>query len=463
MALIRSISGIRGTIGGRPGSGLTPVDIVKYASAYAMWVKRQVKKERYRVIVGRDARISGRMVNDIVCGTLMGMGIDITDMGLATTPTVELAVRYEKADGGIIITASHNPLQWNALKLLNNKGEFLDAADGEELLGIAGTEEFEYSEIHELGKCKYDAGYGEKHIAAVVSLPLVDTAAIRKRGFKVAVDCVNSVGGIIIPGLLEALGVKEIIRLHCNPDGLFPHNPEPLPDHLRELSDIVVSEGADLGFAVDPDVDRLAIVNEDGTMFGEEYTLVAVADYVLENNPGNTVSNLSSTRALKELTESRGGKYTASAVGEVNVITEMKRTDAVIGGEGNGGIIYPDLHYGRDALAGIGLFLTHLAKQGNKCSELRRRYPDYYMSKNKIELPEGIDIEQILESIKTDYAGHQVNDIDGVKVDFPEGWVHLRRSNTEPVIRVYSEGNDRSKSEELSRTVISRIKNQIGI
>lgn len=459
MALIKSISGIRGTIGGKPGNGLTPLDIVKFTSAYAMWVKKQEKKESYRVMIGRDARISGSMVNQIVCGTLTGMGMDVTDIGPATTPTVEIAVEAENADGGIILTASHNPVQWNALKLLNNKGEFLTDKDGVELLDIANREDFDYAEVFNLGKYNIDKSFARKHIKAVVELPLVDVEAIKKRGFKIAVDCVNSVGGIIIPELLKELGVNEIIELYCESNGLFPHNPEPLPEHLQELSAKVISNKADLGFAVDPDVDRLAIVNEDGSMFGEEYTLVAIADYVLGNNPGNTVSNLSSTQALRELTENYGGTYTASAVGEVNVITEMKKNGAVIGGEGNGGVIYPDLHYGRDALVGIALFLTHLAKQGGTCSQLRKRYPDYHLSKNKVQLSEGINIDKILENLKKQYADHPVNYIDGIKIDFTDGWVHLRKSNTEPVIRIYSEAVNRHKAEKLAELIISEIRN----
>ncbi len=458
MTLIKSISGIRGTIGDKPGNGLTPLDIVKFTSAYAMWIKSRGEKERYKIITGRDSRISGNMVNQIVCGTLMGMGMDVTDLGPASTPTVEIAVQREKADGGIILTASHNPVQWNALKLLNNKGEFLTAEDGSQLLEIANSELFDYADAFDLGSYNTDDSFSTKHIEAIMELPLVDVEAIRKRGYKIAVDCVNSVGSLIIPELLKALGVKEVVKLYCEPDGLFPHNPEPLSENLQELSSKVVSEKADLGFAVDPDVDRLAIVNEDGTMFGEEYTLVAVADYVLGNNPGNTVSNLSSTKALRELTESHGGKHTASAVGEVNVISEMKKNKAVIGGEGNGGVIYPDLHYGRDALAGIALFLTHLAKQGVKCSQLRKKYPDYHISKNKLQLSEGVNIDEILENLKKQYADHPVNDVDGIKIDFADGWVHLRKSNTEPVIRIYSEGSDRQQAEKLGEMIISKIK-----
>ena len=463
MTLIRSISGIRGTIGKNPGEGLTPPDIVKFTSAYAIWLKKQYKKGRYKVIVGRDARISGNMVNQIVCGTLTGMGIDVVDSGLASTPTVEMAVVFEKADGGIILTASHNPVEWNALKLLDNKGEFLSAREGEELLALAENGSFEYAEVFHLGNYHTDSTFDTKHMEAVLRLPLVDKKAIRKREFSIVIDCVNSVGGIIIPKLLKALGVKRVIELNCKPDGRFAHNPEPLPEHLHELSEAVTGSGADLGFATDPDVDRLAIVNEDGSMFGEEYTLVAVADYVLSVTPGNTVSNLSSTKALKELTESYGGGYTASAVGEVNVTAEMKRTGAVIGGEGNGGIIYPGLHYGRDALAGIALFLTHLAKSGEKCSVLRRRYPSYYLSKNKIRISENINIDRILDRIKSSYQGYPVNEADGVRIDLPEGWVHLRKSNTEPIIRIYSEGADREKAEELAGMIMKKISGHEGL
>lgn len=463
MTLIKSISGIRGTIGNYPGDGLTPLDIVKFTSAYAMWLKKQEKKEKYKVIIGRDARISGNMVNHIVCGTLMGMGMDVTDLGLATTPTVEIAVQIEKADGGIILTASHNPVQWNALKLLDNKGEFMSAESGEELLEIAESEKFEYAGAFYLGNYNSDSSFVYKHIEAILKLPIVDVTAISKSNLKIAIDCVNSVGGIILPKLLKALGVKEVIELYCEPDGLFPHNPEPLPEHLSDLSAAVTNNKANLGFAVDPDVDRLAIVNEDGSMFGEEYTLVAIADYVLKNNPGNTVSNLSSTKALKEITESYGGNYSASAVGEVNVITEMKRTKAVIGGEGNGGVIYPDLHYGRDAMVGIALFLTHLAKSGGKCSELRNNYPDYYLSKNKIQLSDDSDVDGLLDRLKKHYINYPVNDIDGIRIDFPDGWVHLRKSNTEPIIRIYSEGNSIEDTGKMVQEIKGIINNNLPV
>ncbi len=457
MTLIKSISGIRGTIGGNPGKGLTPPDIVKFTSAWAMWARNQVRKEKYTVIIGRDARVSGSMVNNLVCGTLMGMGMDVIDAGPVSTPTVEMAVQFEKADGGIIITASHNPAEWNALKLLNSKGEFLSAKDGEELLGIAEAEKFDFAGIDKLGQYNTGSDFTLKHIDTILASPLVDVNAIRKSNFKVAIDCVNSVGGLVLPELLRLLGVKEVVELNCEPDGLFPHNPEPLPENLQELSETVVSGKADLGFAVDPDVDRLAIVNEDGTMFGEEYTLVAVADYILSENPGNTVSNLSSTMALRDITENHGGTHYASAVGEVNVIAEMKRTGAVIGGEGNGGVIYPALHYGRDALVGAALFLTHLAKQGIKCSHLRTKYPDYYLSKNKVMLSPGIDLDTILGKVKEHYYRYPVNETDGLRIDLPGSWVHLRKSNTEPIVRIYSEAIDRQKAESLSSKVMELI------
>lgn len=460
MTLIKSISGIRGTIGGFPGEGLTPLDLVKFTSAYAIWIRKQANKEQYRVIIGRDSRISGNMVNQVVCGTLMGMGIDVTDLGFASTPTVEMAVEMKNADGGIILTASHNPGQWNALKLLDRNGEFLSAEAGIKLLDIAAGEEFDYAAVSDLGKYENDTGFNKKHIDAILGLPLVDVEAIRKSNFRVVIDCVNSVGGLIIPELLTALGVEHIVKLYCEPTGVFPHNPEPLPEHLTELSAAVYGNKADVGFATDPDVDRLAIVNEDGSMFGEEYTLVAVADHILMNTPGNTVSNLSSTKALGELTAEYGFSYTASAVGEVNVTNQMKLTGAVIGGEGNGGIIYPELHYGRDALVGIALFLTHLARSGKKCSELRKKYPDYYLSKNKIELSVGIDVDSVLNRIKNYYSDHEINQIDGLRIDFPEGWVHLRKSNTEPIIRIYSEGNDKATADNLALMIIEKIKSE---
>ena len=463
MTLIKSISGIRGTIGGKPGDGLSPLDLVKFTAAYAMWVKENVKKDKITVVVGRDARISGPMVDKIVEGTLMGCGVNVINLGLSTTPTTELAVTMEKADGGIILTASHNPKQWNALKLLNNKGEFLNAAEGEKILQLAEEEAFSFAEVDDLGTTKSDDTYLQKHIDHVCQLELVDVEAIRAANFTVAIDCVNSTGGIFLPPLLKALGVKNVIELYCEPNGHFPHNPEPLPENLTEISALIKAKKADVGFVVDPDVDRLAIVNEDGTMFGEEYTLVAVADYVLSQQKGNTVSNLSSTRALRDVTEKHGGTYAAAAVGEVNVVSKMKETNALIGGEGNGGIIYPASHYGRDALVGIGLFLTHLAKSGKKCSELRATYPPYFISKNKIELTPGLDVDNILNRMKEKYSHEQVNDIDGVKIDFPDKWVHLRKSNTEPIIRIYSEASTLEKADALAQKIIADIKEIAGL
>lgn len=459
MALIKSISGIRGTIGGAPGDGLSPVDVVKFSSAYGMWLKQQSATPKPIVVIGRDARISGEMVKNLVIGSLQGLGIDVIYLGLATTPTTELAVTHYKAQGGIILTASHNPKQWNALKLLNSKGEFLSAADGARVLEIASNDEFVYATVDELGKVTEVTDFLDKHIEEVLSLELVDVEAIRKANFKVAIDAVNSVGGLAIPPLLKALGVKNVLELYCEPTGHFPHNPEPLPEHLKEISNLVVSEKADVGFVVDPDVDRLAIVNEDGTMFGEEYTLVAVADYVLSKHPGNTVSNLSSTRALRDVTEKRGGKYFAAAVGEVNVVEKMYEVNAVIGGEGNGGVIYPASHSGRDALVGIALFLTHLAKSGKSCSELRSEYPAYFMSKNKIELTPKVDIDKLLLQIEEKYSAEEVNTIDGVKIDFEQSWVHLRKSNTEPIIRIYSEAKSEQEAQQLADDMIKTINN----
>lgn len=461
MTLIKSISGIRGTIGGKPGEGLSPLDIVKFTAAYGTWIRKNQNVKKPKVIVGRDARISGEMVNQIVTGSLLGIGIDVIDIGLATTPTVEIAVTEEKANGGIILTASHNPKQWNALKLLNEKGEFISDSDGKELLSLAENENFSFAEVDSLGKIKHISDYIDIHVKKIIELPLVDIKAIKAANFKVVIDCVNSVGGIAIPKLLMDLGVKDIIGLYCDPTGEFPHNPEPLPEHLTTISKKVKGERADLGFVVDPDVDRLAIVNEDGTMFGEEYTLVAVADYVLQNKKGNTVSNLSSSRALKDITEKYGGKYSASAVGEVNVVKIMKETNAVIGGEGNGGVIYPDLHYGRDALVGIALFLTYLAKTGKKCSELKKMYPQYIISKNKIQLTPEINVDEILIKMKEKYKNFEVNDIDGVKIDFENGWIHLRKSNTEPIIRIYAESNTKEKADELAKNTIEDIKSLI--
>lgn len=463
MTLIKSISGIRGTIGGKPGDGLSPLDLVKFTAAYAMWVKGNVKKDKITVVVGRDARISGPMVDKIVEGTLMGCGVNVINLGLSTTPTTELAVTMEKADGGIILTASHNPKQWNALKLLNNKGEFLNAAEGDKILQLAEEESFSFAEVDELGTTKKEDAYLQKHIDHVCQLELVDVEAIRAANFTVAIDCVNSTGGIFLPPLLKALGVKSVIELYCEPNGHFPHNPEPLPENLTEISALIKNKKADVGFVVDPDVDRLAIVNEDGTMFGEEYTLVAVADYVLSQQKGNTVSNLSSTRALRDVTQKHGGTYAAAAVGEVNVVSKMKETNALIGGEGNGGVIYPASHYGRDALVGIGLFLTHLAKSGKKCSELRATYPPYFISKNKIELTPGLDVDNILIRMKEKYSHEQVNDIDGVKIDFPDKWVHLRKSNTEPIIRIYSEGSSIKEADGLAQKIIADIKEIAGL
>ncbi len=460
MTLIKSISGIRGTIGGKPGEGLSPIDVVRFTSAYGTWIKQQAGSKRVTVVVGRDARISGEMVNNLVVGSLQGLGIDVVNIGLATTPTTELAVTAEKADGGIILTASHNPRQWNALKLLNNRGEFLTGADGAEVLDIAAREAFEYASVDELGKVTVK-DYTDFHIDHVLALRLVNKKSIEKAGFKVVIDCVNSVGGIVLPKLLKKLGVKEVVELYTTPNGEFPHNPEPLPEHLTEISAVIKEKGAHLGFVVDPDVDRLAIVNEDGTMFGEEYTLVAVADFVLSHDKGNTVSNLSSSRALSDVTRNHGGIYTAAAVGEVNVVAKMKETNAVIGGEGNGGVIYPESHYGRDALVGIGLFLTHLAESGQRCSDLRAKYPEYFISKNKIELTEGVDVDAILVKIKNKYSSEQINDIDGVKIDFPTKWVQLRKSNTEPIIRIYAEARTMDDASALANQIIGDIRQML--
>ena len=456
MTLIKSISGIRGTIGGAAGEGLTPLDIVKFTSAYGTWAVRKTGKNK--IVVGRDARISGSMVNSLVSGTLQGLGIDVIDLGLSTTPTVEVAVPLEDAAGGIILTASHNPKQWNALKLLNHEGEFISDADGKEVLNIAESSDFSYADVNDLGKVIQDNSYLKKHIDLVLALPLVDVAAINKANFNIVIDCVNSTGGLFVPALLEALGVKTIHKLYCEPDGNFPHNPEPLPENLLALSQEVVKNRADLGIAVDPDVDRLAFVCEDGNMFGEEYTLVAVADYVLKNKKGNTVSNLSSTRALRDVTENAGGEYHAAAVGEVNVVNKMKEVHAVIGGEGNGGVIYPELHYGRDALVGIALFLTHLAKYGKSVSNLRSTYPGYYISKNKITLTPEMDIDELLLKVEEKYKKQPHTTIDGLKIEFDKEWVHLRRSNTEPIIRIYSEGNSETVAESLANKIIGDIK-----
>lgn len=458
MSLIKSISGIRGTIGGQVGEGLTPLDVVKFTSAYATLIRKQAKANSNIIVLGRDARISGEMVRNLVAGTLMGMGWDVVDLGLATTPTTELAVTMEKAAGGIILTASHNPKQWNALKLLNERGEFLNDVEGKEVLRIAEAEEFDYADVDKIGTYRSDDSYNQKHIDSVLALKLVDVEAIKKAGFRVAIDAVNSVGGVILPQLLEQLGVKHVEKLYCEPTGHFAHNPEPLEKNLGDIMNLMKSGKADIAFVVDPDVDRLAVISEDGTMYGEEYTLVTVADYILKHTPGNTVSNLSSTRALRDVTKKYGREYFASAVGEVNVVTKMKEVNAVIGGEGNGGVIYPDSHYGRDALVGIALFLTHLAHEGKKVSELRKQYPVYFMAKNKIDLTPEIDVDAILVKVKELYKNEEVNDIDGVKIDFADSWVHLRKSNTEPIIRIYSEGLTPEAAEEVGEKVIDVIK-----
>lgn len=457
MTLIKSISGIRGTIGGQPGEGLSPLDVVKYTAAYAQWAKNRNYSKQITIVVGRDARISGPMVQSLVVSTLTGMGCNVVDLGMATTPTTEIAVADENAHGGIIITASHNPKQWNALKLLDQNGEFLNSEEGIKVLEIAESESYSFADVDSLGKIE-TKDYNSVHIKKVIELNLVDIEAIKKANFKVAIDAVNSVGGIIIPQLLSALGVKEICEINCEATGHFAHTPEPLPENLIETAEIIRNNSVDVGFVVDPDVDRLAIINEDGSMFNEEYTLVALADYVLGKTPGNTVSNLSSSRALRDITEKHNGKYEASAVGEVNVVAKMKANKAVIGGEGNGGIIYPESHYGRDSLVGIALFLSHLAKSNLKCSELRKTYPEYFMSKNKIELSQGIDVDNILERMKNKYTNESVNDIDGVKIDFSESWVHLRKSNTEPIIRIYSEAKTAELADELAQRIISDIK-----
>ncbi|MEJ5265028.1 MAG: phosphoglucosamine mutase [Bacteroidales bacterium] len=462
MTLIKSISGIRGTIGGYPGDNLTPIDVVKFTAAYGTFIKQKVGNRRCKVVVGRDARISGAMVEQLVCATLVGLGIDVVNAGMATTPTVEVAVVEVGADGGIILTASHNPKQWNALKLLNAAGEFISAAEGQIILDIATRESFVFASVDELGQMT-TTSFDEVHIQKILALPLVNTEAIRAAELTVAIDAVNSVGGIVVPALLKALGVKNILPLYCTPDGHFPHNPEPLPEHLTDISRLVVEKKAHLGFVVDPDVDRLAIVCEDGSMFGEEYTLVAVADYVLHKTPGNTVSNLSSSRALKDVTEKYGYQYFASAVGEVNVVEKMKQVNAIIGGEGNGGVIYPALHYGRDALVGIALFLSHLAESKMSCSELRKKYPNYVISKNKIELTPGIDLDRILAAVKDEYKQFPQNDSDGLRIDFENEWVHLRRSNTEPIIRVYAESANAESAAKLANKVIDKVKALAGL
>lgn len=453
MSLIKSISGIRGTIGGPAGDGLSPLDIVKFTAAYATFIRKSTTKSSNTIVVGRDARLSGEMVKDIVVGTLNGMGFDVVNIGLATTPTTELAVVWEKACGGIILTASHNPKQWNALKLLNEKGEFLNDAEGKEVLAIAEAESFTFAEVDKLGHEFINDTYTRKHIDSVLDLDLVDVEAIKKANFTVAIDAVNSVGGIVMPQLLRRLGVKNVIELNCDPTGNFAHTPEPIPENLTQISDLLKTGCADVGFVVDPDVDRLAIVMENGEMFVEEYTLVAVADYVLGHTPGATVSNLSSSRALGDVTRARGCEYHASAVGEVNVVTKMKEVGAVIGGEGNGGVIYPAAHYGRDALVGVALFLSLLAKSGKKVSELKAGYPPYQIAKNKVELTPEINIDAVLAKLKDTYAGERITDIDGVKIDFKDSWVHLRKSNTEPIIRIYAEAATMEKAEALAEAV----------
>ncbi|MEI6487433.1 MAG: phosphoglucosamine mutase [Bacteroidota bacterium] len=468
MSLIKSISGIRGTIGGKPGEGLSPLDVVKFTAAFVTFIKskndtpKSGTKSKIKIVIGRDARISGEMMNNIVIGTLQGMGVDVVDIGLSTTPTVEIAVPEEKANGGIILTASHNPKQWNALKLLNSKGEFINEKEGEEVLKIADSDDYSFADVNSLGKVTKNDTYFKKHIDKILALSLVDVAAIRAAKFKVVIDCVNSTGGIVIPQLLEALGVEKVVKLYCDPTGEFPHNPEPLPENLRDIAKAVKKENASLGIVVDPDVDRLALVCEDGEMFGEEYTLVACADYVLSKmsagEKGGTVSNLSSTRALRDVTEKHGGSYAASAVGEVNVVTLMKATNAIIGGEGNGGIILPELHYGRDALVGIALFLSHLAKYGKSCSMLRSSFPDYHISKNKIELTKEINVDAILNDIKEKYKKQPVNTVDGVKIEFEKEWVHLRKSNTEPIIRIYSESESETTADNLAKKIMADIR-----
>jgi phosphomannomutase len=458
MTLIKSISGIRGTIGGKVGEGLTPLDAVLFAAAYGSWLKIQNPSKKLKVVIGRDARISGQMISDLVSSTLIGLGIDVVNLGLSTTPTVEIAVPMENAQGGIILTASHNPKQWNALKLLNEKGEFISGAEGEMLLEIAKNQDFQFADVDDLGSIRNDDSYMHKHIAAILALPLVDSKLIKEANFEIVVDAVNSSGGIFVPALLKALGVSQITEMYCEPNGDFPHNPEPLPENLKDLSQAMKVQKAAIGITVDPDVDRLAFVCENGSMFGEEYTLVAVADYVLSQTPGATVSNLSSTRALRDITEEKGQVYAAAAVGEVNVVAKMKEVNAVIGGEGNGGIIYPDLHYGRDSLVGIALFLTHLATEKKSMTALRDSYPNYVISKNKIELTPEIDVDLILEKMALKYTENEVDTTDGVKIYIGKEWVHLRKSNTEPIIRIYSEASDEEAANRLANQIISEIK-----
>lgn len=458
MALIKSISGIRGTIGGKPGESLSPVDIVKFAAAFGTWLRNRNKDKKLHVIIGRDARMSGPMVNSLIITTLRSLGINVTDLGLATTPTVEVAVTGLKADGGIIITASHNPAEWNALKLLNESGEFLSAVDGLKVLEIASADDFHFVSHDHTGSLVYDDSWGRKHIEQILRLNLVDAVAIKSADFTVAIDCINSVGGIILPQLLRKLGVNNIVELNTTPDGNFAHNPEPLPENLKAISEVVVSSKADLGFVVDPDVDRLAMVCEDGTMFGEEYTLVSISDYILKNTPGNTVSNLSSTRALRDITLKYGCTHYSSAVGEVNVVEEMKKVKAIIGGEGNGGVIYPELHYGRDALAGIALFLTHLAKSKKKCSSLRKLYPAYIIAKKKLTLSPSADFSKITDAVKHYYNGHSFDERDGLWIEHSYGWIQVRKSNTEPIIRIYAEGRTSQEADDLANSIIEIVK-----
>ena len=462
MTLIKSISGIRGTIGGKVGDNLTPVDAVKFASAYGTFLKQNSSKEKLKVVIGRDARISGPMIHNLVVNTLIGLGIDVIDLDLSTTPTVEIAVPLEKADGGIILTASHNPKQWNALKLLNEKGEFLNGADGAKILEIAESEAFNFADVDSLGEVTENNAYMDIHIDEVLELPLVDADLVKTKKFKVVVDGVNSSGGVIIPNLLDQMGF-EVVKLYCEPNGHFPHNPEPLKEHLGDICKLVVEEKADFGIVVDPDVDRLAFISNDGEMFGEEYTLVAVADYVLSKTPGNTVSNMSSSRALRDITKKHGGTYQASAVGEVNVVELMKKTNAIIGGEGNGGIIYPSSHYGRDSIVGAALFLTYLANQDKTVAEIRASFPQYYMSKNKIELTPQIDVDNVLATLTEKYKSENISTIDGVKIDFPTEWVHLRKSNTEPIIRIYTEAPTQSEADVLAERFVKELKEIAGI
>lgn len=457
MTLIKSISGIRGTIGGTPGNNLTPLDLVKFASAYGTWLKRKKSSGKLKIVLGRDARISGDMADQLVTASIRALGIDIIQTGLVSTPTVEMAVRDHSADGGIILTASHNPAHWNALKLLNESGEFISAKDGEEVLQISDNESFEFTDVYNLGTVFNDFEAGSRHIKSILNLDLVDRKSIANADFTIAVDATNSVGGMIIPELLKQLGVRRIIKVNCEPDGNFRHNPEPLQENLTELSERVVREKADLGFAVDPDVDRLVIVNENGSMFGEEYTLVAVSDYILKNKPGNTVSNLSSTRALKDITEKYGGLYYPAAVGEVNVVEKMKKVNAVIGGEGNGGVIYPELHYGRDALVGVALFLSHLSGTGGKCSELRKSYPDYFISKQKTTIKSENSFRETLHKIRKQYGSFNINEEDGLKIDFPDGWIHIRKSNTEPIARVIAESMTKEKAVRMASEVLKQL------